>query len=240
MAFCGNCGFEVQEYDKFCPRCGVATRKDYFTGSSYKSTRKETYDGEIKKCPHCGEVLKSFEAHCPTCGYELRNANTANYILEFSKKLEATTSVEQKNDLIRHFVMPNTKEDIYEFMILAATNVETNGPNTNAWFVKMEQAYQKAKIVFSNSSELEAIEKIYNKACQEYKKVKRSNSFSSFFSNHTKGVVLFILGFLATVCYSVSIIGSLYDESRYSIFSSFGFAFCIAIIIIAIKWKKKV
>ena len=61
MAFCGNCGFEVQEYDKFCPRCGVATRKDYFTGSSYKSTRKETYDGEIKKCPHCGEVLKSFE-----------------------------------------------------------------------------------------------------------------------------------------------------------------------------------
>ena len=207
MAFCANCGHKVKEYDKFCPRCGVATRKDYFSDSKNKTGRKESYDGEIKKCPHCGETLKSFEAICPTCGYELRNTVTSNYIQDFFKKLESADSPKQKDELIRHFVMPNTKEDIFEFMILAAANLEAGGDNTDAWLIKLEQAYQKAKYIFKDSSELEPINNIYNNATKNYRKIRfhqKSASFGSFFVKHWKGILLSILGVLAIIFFTIS------------------------------------
>lgn len=238
MAFCANCGNRVEEYDKFCPKCGVATRKDYFSDSSAQSVRKESYDGEIKKCPNCGEVLKSFNVNCPACGYELRNSTTSNYIQEFSKQLERATTVQQKEEIIRHFIIPNTKEDIYEFMILAAANIETDGKNSDAWFAKLEQAYQKSKIIWKDSTVLKPIEGVYFKANQQYQKNKRVKTFSAFIHDHTKGIVICLLGIVAFICYSIGVMGTVNDNYNYGIFNSFGFIACLAIIFIAIKWKK--
>ena len=209
MTFCTNCGCSVNEHANFCPRCGVSTRKDYSTNSDSFSERKVTYDGEIKKCPNCGEILKSFTPNCPSCGYELRNSKTTNHILEFSRKLEAAATSKQKDDLIRHFVMPNTKEDIYEFMILAASNLETGGDNTDAWLVKLEQAYQKAKYIFEDSPEIKPISNIYNNATKQYSKIKfkqESKSFGSFLVKHWRGFVLAVLGLFGIIC---CIIGAL-------------------------------
>ena len=202
MAFCMNCGCTVNEHANFCPRCGVSTRKDCSTISDGFSERKVTYDGEIKKCPNCGEILKSFTPNCPSCGYELRNSRTTNYILEFSKKLEAAATSKQKDDLIRHFVMPNTKEDIYEFMILAASNLETGGDNTDAWLVKLEHAYQKAKYIFGDSLEIKPISNIYNNATKQYSKIKfkqKTKSFGSFLVKHWRGTISTILGIIAII-----------------------------------------
>lgn len=203
MAFCMNCGCSVNEHANFCPKCGATTRKDHSANTDGFSERKVTYDGEIKKCPNCGEILKSFTPNCPSCGYELRNSRTTNYILEFSKKLEAAATSKQKDDLIRHFVMPNTKEDIYEFMILAASNLETDGDNTDAWLVKLEQAYQKAKYIFGDSLEIKPISNIYNNATKQYSKIKfkqKSKSFGSFLVKHWRGFVLAVLGLFGIIC----------------------------------------
>ena len=85
MAFCTNCGQELEEGTKFCAECGKATNKNNQTNEQ----RKTVYDGEVHKCPNCGDVLDAFESVCETCGYEIRNSKTSNAVREFSLKLEA-------------------------------------------------------------------------------------------------------------------------------------------------------
>lgn len=201
MPFCSNCGNQIANSDKFCIKCGTPIQRNSSIWSS-SNDRKVSFAGEIKKCPNCGEIINSFTPNCPSCGYELRNTKTTNYILEFSKKIEAANSSKQKDDLIRHFVMPNTKEDIYEFMILAATNLEAGGDNTDAWLIKLEQAHQKAKIVFDNSPEIKYLDELYNNATRKYKNSKATNRFSSlgqFFSNHKLELLLIFLVFFGLI-----------------------------------------
>lgn len=207
MSFCEKCGLKLNDTARFCPRCGSKTRLMY---EQEYSERKQTYDGEISKCPNCGEILKSFTPNCPTCGYELRNSKTTNYILDFSRKLEAASTSKQKDDLIRHFVMPNTKEDIYEFMILAAANLEAGGDNTDAWLIKLEQAKQKAKYMFGDSTDIKYINEIYYNATNNYRKIKRSdkaNSIGRFISEHWFGVLLIVLG---TLSFLLIILGTVF------------------------------
>ena len=45
MAFCANCGRKVEEYNKFCPRCGTATRRDFFTDIDDKMIRRANEEG---------------------------------------------------------------------------------------------------------------------------------------------------------------------------------------------------
>lgn len=183
MAFCANCGHKVEEYDKFCPRCGVATRKDYFMDSNDKTGRKESYDGEIKKCPNCGEILKSFETHCSSCGLEIRNVKVSNSVEELARKIqeiESQRTAEKGNNLIIEkqlsnvigsFPIPNTKEDILEFMILASSNID----NSNAWIPKVEQAYIKAARILKGTDDFKQIDALY-RDCKSRIKKKRKMS----------------------------------------------------------------
>lgn len=62
MAFCMNCGTELEKDAHFCSECGAKVPqivKD--------NERNIIYEGNIYKCPNCGEVLKSFVANCPQC-----------------------------------------------------------------------------------------------------------------------------------------------------------------------------
>lgn len=67
--------------------------------------------------------------------------------------------------LIRNYPIPNTKEDIFEFMILASSNI--SGDNSfslsEAWKSKFEQGYQKAKLLFCDEPEFEKIQTLYEK-----------------------------------------------------------------------------
>lgn len=169
MAFCINCGQQLVEGAKFCANCGKAVND-----SNSTTQRKTTYDGEIHKCPNCGEVLGSFVSVCPSCGYELRGAQSTNAIKDFSLKIEQAVSDEQKVTLIRNFPVPNTKEDIFEFMILASTNIagEQQKKVFDAWLVKFEQSYQKAQLVIKDSSDMARIKAIYDKTQKQIGKEK--------------------------------------------------------------------
>lgn len=208
MSFCVNCGSKIKEGASFCTKCGFPV---LIINNDNQSQRECVYEGDLHKCPSCGELLNSFVTICPTCGYELRNSKTTNYILDFSNKLESAESFEEKDSLIRHFVMPNTKEDIYEFIILAATNIEAGGENIDAWLVKLEQAYHKAKIILGSSDEFSIIENIYRKAVVDYKIERRKNKASSvgvFLMNHWKGALLLVLGLLSL---SLVFMGSVFE-----------------------------
>ena len=205
MGFCINCGQMLAEGVHFCSNCGVAVGETN-TGTSQ---RKTVYDGELYKCPNCAERLDSFMTVCSTCGYELRGAKGASVVKEFAEKLEQIESVrieankfnsvmegvfgkfnktdEQKINLIRSFAIPNTKEDIFEFMILAASNIDlklygsTDATDkssskraiSDAWLAKFEQAYEKAKFSFAMSPDFLNIKEIYDKKISQLEQEER-------------------------------------------------------------------
>lgn len=207
MAFCINCGQELAEGAKFCANCGKAV-----TGESTTSQRKTVYEGNLHKCPNCGEVLNSFVTNCPTCGHEIRDTQGVSSVRQLAIKLEQLESKrppkkgtnifaqtfsggtqlqsidEQKIDLIRNFSIPNTKEDVLEFIVLAAANIDlkvygldssryqmldpARRELSDAWLVKLEQADQKAEIMFGHTQEYLSMRNVYENKMKAIKKQK--------------------------------------------------------------------
>lgn len=196
MAFCMNCGTQLPEGAKFCSECGTPLGK----ANTESAPKRETvFEGKIFKCPNCGDILDAYESVCESCGYERRGAKATSSVRELSAKLQAIeaqrppkkhTSIfsqalnqghisktdEQKIDLIKNFAIPNNKEDILEFAVLAVSNIDPDAFSTmnnasiydsskkaisNAWMAKFEQAYQKGKLMFGESPELNNIYLMY-------------------------------------------------------------------------------
>lgn len=207
MAFCINCGQELAEGAKFCANCGKAV-----TGESTTSQRKTVYEGNLHKCPNCGEVLNSFVTNCPTCGHEIRDTQGVSSVRQLAIKLGQLESKrppkkgtnilaqtfsggtqlqsidEQKIDLIRNFSIPNTKEDVLEFIVLAAANIDlkvygldssryqmldpARRELSDAWLAKLEQADQKAEIMFGHTQEYLSMRNVYENKMKAIKKQK--------------------------------------------------------------------
>ncbi len=94
--------------------------------------------GDIKKCPSCGAIVESFSTNCKDCNYDFKNINANTTIerlfstleqIESSRKtgigsfLGATYGMsvpdtdKRKIEAITSFPIPNTKEDILEFLL---------------------------------------------------------------------------------------------------------------------------
>ena len=173
MAFCNKCGNRLVEGATFCTRCGTAisSRQDApptITPSPVKTERTMVYDGEIHKCPNCGELLNAFDAICSACGYELRDAIGARSIENLSMRLERATSEQQRIAIVKSCSVPNTKADLFEFMILAVSNFDAAYYNahlneddiSDAWLAKIEQCYQKARLLLEKD-DFAKIEALY-------------------------------------------------------------------------------
>ncbi len=187
MAFCTECGSYVEDGARFCGKCGKKmivnsasreTQNSQSERADIRGTKRETvYEGEIHKCPNCGAMLSSFVKNCPECGYELRGTVGSYSVQEFSRTYARVTDNSKKIDLIRTFVIPNTKEDILEFAILASSNIDASSYSrenvvisggvsqqdvSNAWMAKFEQAHQKANILLTDDPYLEKINKLFS------------------------------------------------------------------------------
>lgn len=71
-------------------------------------------------CPKCGAVIPSLAMACPECGYEIRNNRTSRAVSEFSRRYAEAKYTYEKIDLLESFAVPNNKEDILEFLAMAA------------------------------------------------------------------------------------------------------------------------
>lgn len=201
MPFCSNCGQQINDGAKFCPSCGTAVSNE-----RTNNQRKTVFEGNIHKCPNCGEVLTSFTSNCPSCGYEIRGASNSAAVQEFAVKLASAESRQEKIAIIRNFPIPNTKEDILEFMILASTNIGDNLEKdiSAAWQSKNEQAYQKAQIIFQDEKEFSRIQNIYSQVCvklTKQKKIEKVQEAGNVLSELMPGLpnVIVVTGWLISI-----------------------------------------
>ena len=194
MAFCSECGNKLSDGARFCANCGKKIEP-----TTYQ--REILYEGKIHKCPLCGEVVNSFTAICPTCGYEFRSLNQKSLVRELAQKIEQTSSLNKKIELITNFYVPNTREDIFDFFILAVSNLQDTVYDTDdAWRAKLEQTYHKARIAFGNTEEFTYLEDLYNKTSEKVRKRSLSNSVRKNKNTYIKialcsiGVIMLVVG----------------------------------------------
>lgn len=99
----------------------------------------------LRKCPNCGASMPVLAIVCPQCGYELSDQKAISSVSSLSNKIEKISSrhistglfsnpEKQKNQInakiietINLFSVPNTKEDLIEFLALAASNSHGKG-----------------------------------------------------------------------------------------------------------------
>ena len=189
MSICSICGCNASPEAKFCPKCGAALR------SENNNQNENGFIGMIHKCPNCGETIGAFQTKCPTCGIEFRNAEVAQSVKEFAERvvwLQQNKAADQVVSFIRNYAVPNTKEDIVEFMILASSNIDIGLYSlklnsvpikerkmvrsrlliSEAWISKMEQVYHKATISLGNDPETQRVKDIYEAKISEVNRIK--------------------------------------------------------------------
>lgn len=177
--------------------------------SAQPSAPKSEKYGDVRKCPACGAIVPSMAAKCPKCGYEFTNveANSSTRLLMQkideiqAQYAELTANVDNKDEstirtrgyqvkrqlndrtaqLIQNFPIPNTREDLIEFLTLCIGNskadsimLDGNDPVTPAWRKKLQQVIAKVKVALPNDQQAqELIEEYEGKRENSKKKGKK-------------------------------------------------------------------
>lgn len=207
--FCQGCGAPVNGTTIAPAVPEVPKTEPVPVAQIHKEERQQKYVGTVLKCPHCGGVIGETTAICPDCGMRITGRMAVNSVQEFKEQLmeieagrkksvlgllnvyAAADPVDKKKlTLIQNFPIPNTVDDILEFMMLAIPNIDVSVSKktwanssqsmqvlaiempkaiSDAWVAKMQQAYQKAEILFPNDPAFRGIQKLYVDKMKELK-----------------------------------------------------------------------
>ena len=194
MSVCKICGKKLPFGEKHCPNCTT-----HVYNNENNNARKTVYEGEIRKCPMCGKEISAMQAFCPDCGFELTGKSRSEAMDSFVKGLTSLqndlsriqsssnneTQILAKNREIVNYIstyqIPNTVQDIMEFMLMASTRVKYGESMLNnmtgeefvfdAWQGMVKRCYEKAKLSISNDERLKQIEEIYKSTVFDYKRI---------------------------------------------------------------------
>lgn len=213
---CPNCGEVLPAFVAMCPACGHEIRGTK-SATAVKELAFRLQNIEAQKMPSFEEkksVMKIIFG---------RDFKEEDEVKENLRRFENQKD-EEKASLIINFSVPNTKEDIMEFMILAASNINikegVDDVVSKAWISKLDQVYQRAEISMSGHPEFMQIKSIYDHKKQEMKNKK------------LKGALCWACGITAWFF----LVGLLWNPA-----ATIGIAICAAIIIIigVIIFKKR-
>lgn len=158
---CPSCGEVLGAFVSVCPICGYEIRGAKAANSVRElSVKLEQIEAQTMEIP---EPKKSLMR--TVFGRDFHDKEA----VEKAKRDFEEQKKQQKISLISNYSVPNTKEDIYEFFILAISNIEAGGYCTDAWLAKLEQAYQKAILVFGDSVKLNYLANLYDKVTKKRK-----------------------------------------------------------------------
>lgn len=162
---CPNCGEVLQAFVTHCPACGHEIR-DTHTTSSVREFAVKLERIEAQKMPAFEEKKSVMKM---VFGRDFKDEDEA----EEARDRWEEQKHQEKANLIINYSVPNTKEDIMEFMLLASSNIDvkhgTDDVVTKAWISKLDQVYEKARISMGNSSDFAQIKKIYDQKKKQLK-----------------------------------------------------------------------
>lgn len=202
MPYCSKCGKQISESAKFCTSCGAPVKP-----VDDNTKRQSVYEGKIHKCPNCGQVVEAFQDDCPACGYQFRDTTVTSSVKELVDKLQEIENEPKSHSfsqlfsgdglswktskqvaLINNYPIPNTYEDIWEFLILSSSRIKNDNiaavstPDsralTDAWKAKFDQAYHKAILVIDAPEDIQRIKDLYSKTQTETVKNQRKRMTS--------------------------------------------------------------
>ena len=134
-----------------------------------------------KKCPACGAPYQPGSGVCPDCGQAYQNLSAINSVQQLADGIERIRKRQNSgrvDDLINvffgnkdqevasfitNFPIPNTKEDLLEFIISMEPKCAKDPNNLNgqiiprAYRAKYKEAINKAKVLFPNDSQFQAL-----------------------------------------------------------------------------------
>lgn len=233
MKFCTKCGSPLSDEQAFCGICGNKIEQP-------TEQRKQVFEGDVHKCPKCGYELESFSANCPYCGFELRNTKTSNAVTSF-KNLFDNATYEKKIHILQNFVVPNNKEDIFEFMCMAESNFDEDYYVTHineqdlsdVWLSTIKKCQTKAQLIFDRDSDLNKINNIVDNINKRIKFAK-----SRRLKNNITGILLIAFAVLSALLSRIPISDPtlLFVSSIFSVST----VLCLVLgIVILVKANKK-
>lgn len=166
---CPCCGDILNSFVTNCPSCGYEVREAKPT-SSVKELVTKLESIESRQMPIMEEKKSLMKM---VFGKDLKDEDEMQ---EAARRFE-NQKLQEKVNVIINYPVPNTKEDIWEFMILATSNINAklgiDDDLSKAWIQKMEQVYQRAELTIKNSSDLNPIKNLYNNKKNEIEKKKK-------------------------------------------------------------------
>lgn len=166
---CPSCGEVLESFLAVCPTCGHEIR-DVKSSTSVRELALKLESISAQKMPTFEEKKSVMKM---VFGKDFKEEDEAEKAL---KRFESQKD-QEKASLIINFSVPNTKEDIMEFMILAASNIDVkhgvDDEVTKAWISKLDQVYQRAEISLGKHPDFSQLKSIYDRKKKELKKQKR-------------------------------------------------------------------
>ena len=215
VRFCSSCGAPVGAMQSAMSLPPVPKKSE-----NNEEVTKSGFTRAIDKCPNCGQVISGIDMVCPSCGYQITGRAASSSVQRLQDQLMAIENSRKQNSaienlvqsvtgrsdnqeyyihskkvtLIKSFPIPNTIDEIVEFVILAAGNIDVSlskvslgnrldwlGFDSNsgareisdAWVGKLKQAFQKAELTFSDQPIFGKINEIYREKMIELNMLKK-------------------------------------------------------------------
>lgn len=165
---CPACGAILTSFSTVCPECGAELAGVKASGALEKFTDRlfeieggRNYEDEAKSKVGCGTIILWILFYPIAITYYL-----IKYIVAMNSEPKFDGTDKRKQDLILNTPVPNSKEDLLEFIIFCATRVEAlplmkllkpssiNVIGWNKiWMKKLDALQIKAKIAMKNDQE---------------------------------------------------------------------------------------
>jgi hypothetical protein len=130
--------------------------------------------GNVKACPACGASVKAMTLNCSDCDHEFVSAEGNSSIKKLISEIEkinqksnndsesmmntvwdTAQTHSKKNQLIEMFPIPNTKEDLIEFLTYTISKVDySDSASGGPWTKKAKESILKSRLFFSNDKEM--------------------------------------------------------------------------------------
>lgn len=188
--FCDGCGIAIGQVSN------QTNRQFEYEGTIHKCPNcGDIIDAYESVCEACGYEIRNRKASNSICELaakiqeiEKTRAITKQNPLKILYFGQSTTDTDKKIvSLVSNFPIPNNKEDLYEFIVLSHSNINVDAYDTggnqfkendarlaisNAWKAKLEQAYQKAKLVFADDPRMGNVQEMYDSVHKSINKAK--------------------------------------------------------------------